>query len=220
MILNKLATLSLLKRKDVNFEKVFKLIIFGMLTLMTLSSPVMAKDTEIEPRKGTGNMWANTPRTVELDCSDFSGVNLAAIERAMDTWNDVESIHGGPIVTLESSSSWNTDGVIKKVTDSRAPLGLMTPGVGVGGYLDDVEITVNYYYSIVVGAAVDCYDIQSIVTHELGHALGVAHCHEEGERCTSPTCSTNAMNPICPDNSIIRRVLSAYDSASYQYVYR
>ena len=38
------------------------------------------------------------------------------------------------------------------------------------------------------------YDVKSVILHELGHALGIAHCHEleDGETCFSPTCKKKA----------------------------
>lgn len=69
-----------------------------------------------------------------------------------------------------------------------------------------------------------CYDIQTITQHELGHALGVAHCHESTDTkpCFSTTRSSNIM---CPNIAIdtlgsSRRTFQPYDTSSYIVIYQ
>lgn len=74
-------------------------------------------------------------------------------------------------------------------------------------------------FTFTVGAASNKYDIQTVATHELGHAIGVAHCHEKGESpCFSTTCSSNVMMREISSNST-RRTLTDYDKSSKQVIY-
>ena len=79
-----------------------------------------------------------------------------------------------------------------------------------------ISLNVNFQYAI--GAVSGKYDYQTIYEHELGHALGVAHCHEDGKTCSSSTCSQNVMN-LTAQTNFVRRTLKGYDIASYQYIY-
>ena len=88
-----------------------------------------------------------------------------------------------------------------------------------GSTIEQASIYLNPDAPFTVGAAYGQYDIQSVITHEAGHALGIAHCHEIGQTCFSSTCKLNAMNPQAQLNSIQRRTLQQYDSASYIYMY-
>ncbi len=87
------------------------------------------------------------------------------------------------------------------------------------GVITSVEIYLNNSKGLVIGASSGKYDLRSIVIHEAGHVLGVAHCHEEGSTCGTPTCEKNAMNPNARINSIQGRTLQEYDKASYMAVY-
>ncbi len=68
------------------------------------------------------------------------------------------------------------------------------------------------------------YDVQTVTLHELGHALGVAHCHEaNGDPenkgpCWNRTCLTNVMNPVA-SLGIQNTTLKEYDTASYLVTY-
>lgn len=87
------------------------------------------------------------------------------------------------------------------------------------GILDWVMVVFNTGdYSFTSSGTSGSFDIQSIATHELGHAIGVAHCHEIGESCNSSTCSSNVMNPTIKENTI-RRTLTDYDKSSKRVNY-
>jgi Matrixin. len=74
-------------------------------------------------------------------------------------------------------------------------------------------------YTFTAGAASNKYDMQTVATHELGHAIGVAHCHEVNETsCFSATCPSNVMMCVIYDNSM-RRKLTDYDTSSKQLIY-
>lgn len=61
------------------------------------------------------------------------------------------------------------------------------------------------------------YDFQTIIAHELGHALGIAHCHEKSESACSSTCVNNLMHPTVSTG--VRKSLQTYDKASLVAIY-
>ena len=91
-------------------------------------------------------------------------------------------------------------------------------------YIAFVTIYLNEEdYEWANGSVAGKFDVQTVVTHELGHALGIMHCHEkyhypDGVACWSDTCLQNMMNPyISPGTT--RRNLQTYDTASYIVIY-
>lgn len=93
------------------------------------------------------------------------------------------------------------------------------------GEIDHVIIYLNFDQPFQEGPGglyTEYYDVQSVILHELGHAIGIAHCHEkvEGqeERCHSQTCAINVMRPTLDLNTHLR-TLAEYDIASKQLIY-
>jgi hypothetical protein len=54
-------------------------------------------------------------------------------------------------------------------------------------------IEINYQYFFVQGTKVP--DIQSIITHELGHLLGLGHSCEPTQKSGYPNCNDSSLNP-------------------------
>lgn len=174
----------------------------------------------VQPRLSLPYHWGGTPRTVTFDISSLPSNYANAAVAAMNVWNRV------------------TDPVTKK---SRVFM-LRTQGTGTGnstivmepfyngaiaqtehtqtfGEIIGIKIKLDSNVSWSVGKKANCHDVKSVVLHELGHALGVAHCHEKGtSSCFSPTCSKNVMQPLIGPNTV-RTTLQAYDIGSYQTIY-
>ena len=192
-----------------------------LLVASNISSSVMSTSVNaIESRKSFGYKWDNTPRTVNYYCA-FTGSEKRAVQSVMNTWNNVRSAtNGNKMITMQISSNKNAECYIKYVNEAWSPIGLTSPDV-LGDSILGMEIAINKAYDITVGAVPGKYDLQEIVVHELGHSIGVMHCHEKDETsCFSPTCQSNVMNPFSNTNSTARRKLQQYDISSYQYIYR
>lgn len=184
---------------------------------MVMALPLNA--TAATPRKALDHKWYGTPRTVEVDCSALGTLFKDSAQAAMNTWNNVKLTNGQSIVTFKAvnNTSLNTaifyasldDGQIA-YTYTNHPIG--DPAVRYS------EIQLSKSKTFVNGRAAGAYDIQSVILHELGHSLGVAHCHEYYESCSSSTCNTNVMNLTIPTN-YTRRSLTYYDYQSYQQIY-
>ena len=168
-------------------------------------------------------MWNATPTTVIFNFDGGSNAQRNAASAAMDMWNSVKHAStGANLVTMNLSTSVDTNNDIF----FSARLGyfgafgetLYTYQEGSSTILESVDVELNSKYSwgTTGGSGVD---VQTIVGHELGHALGVAHCHAIGESsCFSATCSTNLMNPAWGVGDVVHS-LTSYDISSYQLIY-
>lgn len=88
-----------------------------------------------------------------------------------------------------------------------------------GGQIECAQITINKVYEFTCGTQQQGkYDFKSVILHELGHTLGIAHCHESDSKACSSDCSNNVMGPILKD-ATARTVLQNYDKASVVSVY-
>ena len=92
------------------------------------------------------------------------------------------------------------------------------------GELYAVTITLSWDHSWATNLSSNAYDVQTTVQHELGHALGIAHCHELDSSygngpCWSTTCKSNVMYPII-NKGERRTTLTSYDISSYRSIYQ
>lgn len=195
-------------------SKIISIIMIGMLLFLTSSyfSAVSAK--------GLGYRWSSKTASVQFNVP-FNDVWKDAIQAAMNTWNNVPDANTSdtathlPQLSITSSTVSNKFNTINSTAYTWS--GLMTP-TSSNGILSSVLITNNLRYTFNVGAAADKLDIQVNNTHELGHALGVAHCHELNETHNSGD-SANTMYPNVYFKSTSQRSLESYDTASVQLIY-
>ncbi len=137
----------------------------------------------------------------------------------MTSWNNVKNSHNETIVPMAFTSNSNHVNKIYS-TSGETWIGKNFPTHSNGILSADSVVFNSGSYTFTVGAKPGKYDIQSVAVHELGHALGIAHCHQNGETsCFSNTCSSNVMNPTIHNNST-RRNLTSYDSASKRTIYQ
>ena len=203
--------------------KIRKRILCACLALaLMLTGPfcrgIPAQADSIEPRLANGYYWPNTPRTVYLNVSALPASYQTAAEAAMDTWNEVKSLSNQSMVIFRPNTAPTG------AAGSSIAMGTLdTTYIGYCSFTGEpeilaVDILLNSDHSFTIGANPGAYDVESIVLHELGHALGIKHCHEKGETCFSPTCAINVMNYYFEQNET-RRNLTAYDRSSYQMIY-
>lgn len=168
--------------------------------------------------KDLGYKWNKT--YVYFNCG-FTTSQRNAVQAAMNKWNAVKTTTGQMMVKF-SLTTGTADNDVKFV--STLPSGIVgyCDTNASGGKIFAVSIKLNSGNQWSVGKASGKYDVQTIVQHELGHALGIAHCHEASEGsgpCWSATCLSNVMYPIAKTNH--RNItLTDYDISSYRLIYQ
>ncbi len=197
--------------------------------LLCLSLPVFASASEtVEPRFASGVRWDECPSTVYFYCNDNIQNSYKTIIRyAMNKWNAVKTPNGDSMITLAlTTDTSKTNNEIRYDNLDGGVPGLMDPGTGLS---ETTEGRVVFTYTDIIlsnkvnwstTGASNAYDVQTVVEHELGHALGVAHCHEPNTRtkCYSSTCLKNVMNPDITRGQK-RTTLQEYDKSSYTLIY-
>ncbi len=178
----------------------------------------------VQPRLSTGIRWGNTPRIISINVSSLPSNYANEATAAMNLWNRVTD----PVTKKSRVFMIRTQGT--GTGGSSIVMGFLVPGTV--GYTEPTyvyngkynemlgaKLTLSSSTSWSIGKKANCHDVKSVVLHELGHVLGVAHCHEKGATsCFSPTCSKNVMQPVIGPNTV-RTTLQAYDIGSYQTVY-
>ncbi|MBB3108098.1 putative Zn-dependent protease [Paenibacillus phyllosphaerae] len=174
--------------------------------------------------KGLGYRWYSKTTAVQFNVP-FNDTWKTPIQAAMSSWNNVADANTSDSATSLPKLSVTTTDVendFYTVNSTSYPWsGKMFPTKYTSGgkeYLSATDIAFNLRYSFTNGAEENKIDIQVNAAHELGHALGVAHCHEEGETHNSGD-SNNTMYPSVFFNTTYQRSLESYDTASFQLIY-
>lgn len=182
------------------------------------------------PRLQVNNYhWADTPRDIFLYCStsDFTYSERETIRDALAEWNAIRSYSGQYMVSMYLTTNddpFENDGEFvfrRRGTDYVAHT---EHDISDNGVIYSVTIIFNSRNDFSVGGSSTSYDIQTVAQHELGHVLGVAHCHETSEEigswtsCWSATCPDNVMSPRLLPNEV-RTDMQPYDIGSYKSIY-
>ena len=82
-----------------------------------------------------------------------------------------------------------------------------------------VDVKLNPDKPWAIGVVSGCYDVETVILHELGHALGITHCHEKGTTCVYTSgCQYFVMNPYTY-TYWTKRNLHSTDIARYRSKY-
>lgn len=74
----------------------------------------------------------------------------------------------------------------------------------------EVDIAINAAHHR-FGSDPDAFDLQNVLTHELGHALGLRHLHDEPQATMYPTITYGEQNKRALDRSDEEALLSLYE---------
>lgn len=198
-------------------------ILLAVSLLFMSPAPVLGAGT---PRLQVGNYhWADTPRDIFIYCStsDFTRSEREAIRDALSEWNAIRSYSGRLMVSAyltTNDDSYEVEGRFTFENHRTDYVAHTLHEESDNGEIQSVTIILNSYYDFSVGGSSTTFDLQTIVQHEMGHVLGVAHCHEEGqpEPCWSATCLDNVMNRRMEPNEV-RTEMQPYDIGSYKSIY-
>ena len=182
-------------------------------------------------KTANGLYWGTN--SISYYCDEFSTNEIAAISNAFSTWSNVSYTTTSGYTTYSVSFSFtrvfsasNADIVIEKgilpsgavaISDIRDYYGRSSLNGTAVGEIEEATIILSSSLNYSIGPVNNKYDIQSVVVHEIGHVLGIAHCHEDGGSC-SYTCSSNVMNPTIPAGAT-RRTWQEFDKASLIVIY-
>ena len=201
------------------FKKLISLLFLVFIVYKIFSFTVYAEESVASPRKYMGQKWYNTPRNIEFRC-DFPYEEREAVRGAMAKWNSVKTPSGDSMVTMFVTQIGNPGNSITYSSSWYQWIGYCEK-VTTGDQILSVNVKLANEVDWSVGGSPGKYDIQTIVQHELGHALGVAHCHESSEGvgpCASATCLSNVMYPFV-ETGKVNTTLKEYDTASYIVIY-
>jgi len=167
---------------------------------------------------------------------DFSSqyTATASIEAAIDSWDDLEadslSITYDGEDLFETNDPDDGENIIFWSTHSSVSGGngftlitAPTSGAEVGEF-SDVDIVLNDGKRWTTNSArcgTDTVDVQSVVTHEVGHALGLGHA-----TAMNAMTSSSGTDGWCEDHesdyedpNLKQRVVTANDEDGYNYIY-
>ena len=155
---------------------------------------------------GTPVYW--TSKTLDVSMEGLQGANRIAVERGFETWNDVENCDLRFAMSQEPENSW-TEGTVTFVEDWDAPsdvLGYTVMRIAEHGELLSFEVRLDAAHGI--GGGSSDYDLQALVTHEAGHALGLEHSDMDQA----------AMFPTSTEGAVSRRTLHTDDEEGARFL--
>jgi len=199
---------------DVKMKKISRYIISILIITLSFSVGVIgAYAYEINYSNGYSDFYGDG-MTVRIN-SSFASESKVAVDNSLDEWSTAASL--GNHMFRGSDHSITThpkkDGVNAITKSDVGPDYLMVcnyTSVNIlTRYIYEFDINVNTYYPWKNNGDSDAYDVENVMTHEIGHALGIGHSDVSG--ATMKQGSSLGM--------ISKRTIEADDIAAAAYIY-
>jgi predicted Zn-dependent protease len=159
-------------------------VIFGLVTLFLLASALpMQAYTLLSPRR----RWKTTPVTVRVNTAGNSSINdsdhgVTAVVNAIRAWGIISSSSTTASAVRGSAPAiimLNSNGAVCTGSCLAATLTGYYHTEGSSTFIDDADIYTNQSFNYTSSRETDgCsgeYDIDGIMTHEVGHVIGLGH---------------------------------------------
>ena len=156
--------------------------------------------------------------------SGFSDAWMDAIYYAARSWNNVLTLGYDAVNTFPKTMTHSNNNKVisgdgyNRITnappDDFESYVMRTTGVqNSSGKIIEADININtYLYNFTVGASPGYFDIQSGMTHEMGHVVGMPHCFE-------PFSAAWTMYAHGATNDISKRSLETGDNYMFSCIY-
>lgn len=134
--------------------------------------------------------WQNPTETIYVNPDGGPAGSLSAVIAAMQTWTDVATssfvFNYGGATSKTLSDYGSNDGANIIVFGPMGQNGTLAENTfwyyPSSGRLIDSDIQVNTSYPYATDGNASSYDVQSLVTHELGHSLSLADLYSSADR--------------------------------------
>jgi hypothetical protein len=112
-----------------------------------------------------GHKWNSYPVSVDVSDPSFPSSWIGSLANGMTAWNNASS----PFYFNSGSSGHK----VKCANNGNNGIPAFTVVSYSGSVISDCDITFNTYYGWSTSGAGGAYDVQSVITHELGHWLSL-----------------------------------------------
>ena len=123
--------------------------------------------------------WNSSYQTATFQVQNtFSDLTKSQISNAIIHWNAQLTkpfLYKSSVDTTDTDSSYNGVKTITQKNYGNTKAIATCLSYTINSHVVECDIMCNTYYTFANSAQPDAYDIQSIITHELGHVLGVDH---------------------------------------------
>lgn len=179
-----------------SYTKILALVLLHLIVFLGTASIASAFNN-------TGYKWSGTSVSYYIN-SAFAASFKTAMQTADATWDAAGSKFRFSYAGTTSRNpnvwgggSYTSDGYNDIGYYNNGYSGVIAttqPWVSSGTTLGEVDLTLNTYYAFTTVGAASSWDVQSVVTHELGHWLYLGHVTDSA----SPSyCGTTSLATMC-----------------------